>query len=139
MIDPNWVEEVDALEAHEYVLSLDGGASGIRDRNLLLSALARPQQHFAYATSPDIIELAATLTTRIVKNHPFVDGNKRTGFMLGVLFLEINGLRLNASEQAATAAVLALAASEIGEAEYADFLRQSTTPSTPAQTPPPGA
>ena len=126
MIDPNWVEEVDALEAHEYVLSLDGGASGIRDRNLLLSALARPQQHFAYATSPDIIELAATLTTGIVKNHPFVDGNKRTGFMLGVLFLEINGLRLNASEQAATAAVLALAASEIGEAEYADFLRQST-------------
>lgn len=138
MIDPEWVSEADALELHEYVLSLDGGASGVRDMNLLLSALARPQQHFAYAASPSVIELAATLTTGIVKNHPFVDGNKRTGFMAGVLFLETNGYRFIASEDAATAAVLALAASEMDEAGYAEFLRASTVPSGSGRTRLPG-
>lgn len=139
MIDPIWVNDADAFEIHEYILSLDGGASGIRDSNLLHSALARPRQHFAYATSPDIIDLAAALTTGVVKNHPFVDGNKRTGFLLGVLFLELNGLQFTASEDAATKSVLDLAASAIDEAAYADFLRKSTAPSTPSQTPPPGA
>lgn len=139
MIDPIWVDDTDALEIHEYILSLDGGASGIRDSNLLHSALARPHQHFAYATSPDIIDLAAALTTGIVKNHPFVDGNKRTGFLLGIMFLELNGLQFKASEDAATEAVLNLAASNIDETAYAAFLRKSTTPSALSQTPPPGA
>jgi death-on-curing protein len=139
MIDPIWVDDTDAFDIHEYILSLDGGASGIRDSNLLHSALARPRQHFAYATSPDIIDLAATLTTGIVKNHPFVDGNKRTGFLLGIMFLELNGLRFTASEDDATQMVLDLAASAIDEAAYAAFLRASTTPSALSQTPPPGA
>jgi len=138
MIDPIWVDDTDALRVHEFVLSLNGGASGVRDSNLLHSALARPRQHFAYATSPDIIDLAATLTTGIVKNHPFVDGNKRTGFMLGIFFLELNGVLFAASENDATQAVLDLAAGNIDEAAYAAFLRASTTPSTPSQTPPPG-
>ena len=138
MIDPIWVDETDAFEIHEYILSLDGGASGIRDENLLHSALARPRQHFAYATSPEIINLAAALTTGIVKNHPFLDGNKRTGFLLGILFLELNGIQFTATEDAATQAVLDLAAGNIDEASYASFLRASTTPSTPSQTPPPG-
>jgi death on curing protein len=139
MIDPIWVDDTDAFDIHEYILSLDGGASGIRDSNLLHSALARPRQHFAYATSPDIIDLAATLTTGIVKNHPFVDGNKRTGFLLGIMFLELNGIRFTASEDDATQAVLDLAASNLDETAYAAFLRASTTPSVLSQTPPPGA
>jgi death-on-curing protein len=140
MIEPVWVTEQDALEIHEYVLSLDGGASGIRDANLLHSALARPQQYFAYAPSPDLIEMAAKLTAGVVKNHPFLDGNKRTGFLLGLVFLECNGVGFTAPEDEATRAVLALAAGESGEPEYAAFLRRWTTaPSAPAQTPSPGA
>ncbi len=130
MIDPIWVEEVDAIEAHEYVLSLDGGATGIRDRSLLLSAIARPQQYFAYAPNPDIVEMAAKLTSGVVKNHPFVDGNKRTGFVLGILFLESNGMSFRAPELEATQTVLALAAGQIDESAYADFLRANSEPAT---------
>jgi death-on-curing protein len=139
MIEPIWITETSVLAFHEDLIARFGGASGVRDLSLLQSALARPLQHFAYAASPDLINLAATLTAGIVRNHPFVDGNKRTGFLAGVIFLELNGFNFNATREAATAAVLALAASEIDEAAYADFLRQSTTPSTPAQTPPPAA
>jgi death-on-curing protein len=64
---------------------------------LLKSALARPQQHFACAESPDIVDMAAVSTWGIVRNHPFVDGNKRTGFVVGILFLELNGYRFSAS------------------------------------------
>ena len=81
MIDPIWIDEKAVLEIHVRLLGLYGGASGVRDVNLLKSALARPLQHFAYADNPDIIDLAATLTVGIVRNHPFVDGNKRTGFL----------------------------------------------------------
>jgi death on curing protein len=86
---------------------------------LLESALARPQQHHAYAGSPDIVELAAIYTAGIVRNHPFVDGNKRTGF--------VAGYRFNASEEAAARAVLELAAGELDEAGYTAFLRANAT------------
>ncbi len=129
MIDPIWVDESDAIRIHEHILTLDGGASGLRDVTLLQSALARPQQYFAYADQPDIVEMAAKLTTGIVKNHPFLDGNKRTGFLLGIVFLESNGVLFSAPEEVATRTVLALAAGEIGEPEYAAFLRAWTTSS----------
>ena len=134
MIEPVWVDELDALKIHDYILTLDGGASGVRDTNLLKSAIARPQQYFAYAESPDIIEMAAKLTSGVVKNHPFVDGNKRTGFLLGALFLELNGVVLIAAEPDATRVVLALAAGQIDEAAYAEFLRASTVPSASSHT-----
>ena len=102
------------------------GRRGVRDQALLQSALARPRQLETYGQDVGLAELAAALTFGIVKNHPFVDGNKRTGFVAGVLFLELNGGRFMASEEAATKAVMALAAGELDEAGYAEFLRANT-------------
>ena len=118
-----WIDERDALALHERLLALHGGKHGLRDGGLLASALARPRQHHAYRPSADIIELAALYTASIVSNHPFVDGNKRTGFVVGILFLEINGYRFSASEETAAQAVLDLAAGKLEEAEYAAFVR----------------
>jgi death on curing protein len=113
------------LAAHDRLLAAHGGAEGLPDAGLLKSALARPRQHYAYS-SPDIVELAAIYTTGIVRNHPFVDGNKRTGFAVGVAFLELNGLVFQASEEEATQTVLALAAGDLDEAGYAEWLRANT-------------
>ena len=123
MTEPLWIEERDTLVLHDRLLALHGGAAGLRDDALLKSALARPQQIYAYADSPDLIELAAAYTVGIVRNHPFIDGNKRTGFVVGILFLELNGYRFSANEADAAQAVLALAASTLDEASYAAFLR----------------
>ena len=89
----------------------------------MASALARPRQHFAYARACDIAQLAAIYTGGIIGSHPVVDGNKRTGFLLGILFLELNGYRFTASEEDAANAVLALAAGGLAEIAYANFLR----------------
>jgi death on curing protein len=121
--EPVWIDERDALTLHDRLLALHGGAVGLRDDGLLKSALARPQQHFAYVESPDIVDMAAAYTSGIVRNHPFVDGNKRTGFVVGVLFLELNGYRFNASEEDAAQAVLELASGNLDEAGYIAFLR----------------
>jgi death-on-curing protein len=139
MTEPIWMSEAAVLAIHDRSLARHGGAPGVRDINLLLSALARPQQHFAYAGTEDIIELAAILTAGIVKNHPFVDGNKRTGFIAGVSFLKANSITFVASSAAVVQTVLDLAAGAIDESAYAAFLRASTTPSALSQTPPPGA
>ena len=118
-----WIDERDALALHDRLLALHGGAVGLRDDGLLKSALARPQQQFAYAESPDIVDMAAAYTWGIVRNHPFVDGNKRTGFVVGILFLELNGYRFNASEEDAAQMVLGLARGNLDEAGYIAFLR----------------
>ena len=123
MKEPVWIDERDALALHDRLLALHGGAVGLRDDGLLKSALARPQQHFAYAESPDIVDMAAAYTWGIVRNHPFVDGNKRTGFVVGVLFLEINGYRFNASEGDTAQILLELASGNLDEAGYIAFLR----------------
>lgn len=123
MKEPLWIDERDVLAIHDRLLVLHGGAAGVRDENLLKSALARSQQHYAYAESPDAIDLAAAYTGGIVRNHPFVDGNKRTGFVIGILFLEINGYSFTASEEDAANAVLQLAAAALDEAGYGAFLR----------------
>jgi death-on-curing protein len=120
---PVWIDERDALALHDHLLALHGGAAGLRDDALLKSALARSQQYLAYAESPDIIDMATAYTTGIVRNHPFVDGNKRTGFVVGILFLELNGYRFTATEEDAAQAVLALAAGHLDETGYSAFLR----------------
>lgn len=126
MIEPIWIDEQDAIAIHGRLLSLHGGAAGLRDDGLLRSALARPRQHHAYsATPPGIVPLAAIYTAGIVRNHPFIDGNKRTGFVTGILFLELNGYRFQASEEAAANAVLDLAAGKLGEAGYTAFLHDN--------------
>ncbi len=111
------------LAIHDRLLAAHGGASGLRDEGLLQSALARPRQHYAYAASQDTIEMAALYTAGIVSNHPFIDGNKRAGFVVGVLFLELNGFDFKASEEDATQAVLSLAAGTLDEAAYTAWLR----------------
>ena len=122
MKEPIWIDERDALALHDRLLALHGGAAGLRDDGMLKSALARPQQYFAYAESADIIDIATAYTAGIVRNHPFVDGNKRTGFVVGILFLELNGYRFTASEEDAAQAVVGLAAGSLDESGYSAFL-----------------
>ncbi len=122
MKEPLWVDERITLAIHARMLTLYGGAPGLRDEGLLQSALARPQQLFAYAESPKLIDMAAAYTAGIVRNHPFVDGNKRTGFVVGVLFLETNGSRFTAAEEDATRAVLDLAAGLLDEKGFVLWL-----------------
>ena len=121
MSEPIWIDAADVLAIHDRLLVEHGGAEGLRDEALLHSGLGRPLNHIAYASS-DIIELATIYTAGIVQNHPFVDGNKRTGFVVGVLFLELNGYRFRASEEAAAQAVLELAAGTLDKKGYCAFL-----------------
>jgi death-on-curing protein len=121
--DPVWIDERDALALHARLLALDGGPAGVRERGLLESALARPRQIHAYAAKPDIVAMAAAYTAGIVRNHPFLDGNKRTGFIVGVLFLETNGYLFTASEEDAAQSVLSLAAGTIDEIAFAAWMR----------------
>jgi death on curing protein len=125
MSEPIWIEDELVLAIHDRLLVEHGGGAGVRDESLLQSALSRPLNHMAYASS-DIIELAAKYTAGIVQNHPFVDGNKRTGFVIGVLFLELNGYRFTASEEAAAQAVLELAAGTLDETNFCEFLRANS-------------
>ncbi len=126
MTEPVWIEARDALTLHARLLALHGGAAGLRDEALLQSALARPRQLYAYGEAPGIIEMATAYTAGIVGNHPFVDGNKRAGFVVGILFLELNGYRFSATEEDAAQAVRELAACTLDEAAYASFLRANS-------------
>ena len=126
MTEVIWIDLPEVLAIHARQLDEHGGASGLRDFDLLESALARPRQRHAYG-DPDAFDLAAVYTAATIANHPFVDGNKRTGFVVGVLFLELNGPTLTASEADATQAVLDLAAGEINEDQFATWLRANST------------
>ena len=107
------------------MLSQYGGSEGLRDENMLESALAKPRQLFAYG-KPTMSDLAASYIFGLVKNHPFIDGNKRTGFMLGAGFLERNGYEFHASEAEAVVRTLALAAGEMSESEFAAWLKANS-------------
>ena len=111
--------------AHEQSLARFGGSAGLRDEGLLDSALGKPVNLFAYG-QPTIFELAGSYAFGLVKNHPFIDGNKRSGFVVALTFLQINGWRLEASEVDATLRTLALAAGEMSEAAYADWLKANS-------------
>ncbi len=125
MNEPVWVEEADCLSFHEKLLARFGGAAGLRDRGLLLSALARPKQLFAYE-KPTMFSLAAAYAHGIVKNHPFFDGNKRSGLLAAALFLESNGVRFSATEESATLKTLQLAAGDITADDFAAWLAETT-------------
>ena len=121
-----WLDERDALIIHERLLVQHGGLKGVRDLASLHAALARPKQHHSYADRVDVVELAALYVDGIVRGHPFADGNKRTGFVLGILFLELNGYRFTATEEDAAQAVIALASGKAGHEEFAEFLRANS-------------
>lgn len=121
MKEPRWIVREECLALHDMLLAQYGGCAGLRESGLLDSALARPLQVYFYG-SPSLPELAASYAAGIIKNHPFLDGNKRTGFMMGAGFLELNGMEFTASEAEAVVRTLALAAGEISEAAYAEWL-----------------
>ncbi len=110
------------IAMHDEQIAAHGGSLGVRDAGLLSSALARPQNQAVYG-EPSVFDLAAAYAFGIIRNHPFVDGNKRTGFLAAYVFLDLNGWELMASEAEAMAAVLALAANEMDEAGFADWIR----------------
>ena len=120
-----WLPREVLIAVHEEQLAEHGGAAGLRDEGLFDSALARPRQLANYG-EPDVADLAAAYAFGLVRNHPFIDGNKRTGFVLGVLLLELNGFVFDAAEEDAARAVIALAAGELDEAGYAAFLRDGS-------------
>ena len=124
MKEPFWVLREVVLTLHDVLLAEFGGPPGIRDETLLDSALARPQQMFHYQ-DPDLFALATAYIYGILKNHPFVDGNKRTAFMTGFVFLAKNGKQLNAPEAETTQAILDLTADTMTEAEFALWLKKN--------------
>ena len=125
MTEPFWVECEDCLAMHEKLLERFGGLKGIRDEGLLESALNKPRHLFSYG-KPTVFEMAASYAVGIVKNHPFLDGNKRTGFVAAALFIEANGYLFQASEEEAVLETLALAAGETAEADYAAWLAKNS-------------
>lgn len=125
MTEPFWVEREDCLAMHEKLLERFGGLKGIRDEGLLESALNKPRHLFSYG-QPTVFEMAASYAVGIVKNHPFLDGNKRTGFVAAALFIEANGYLFQASEEEAVLETLALAAGETAEADYAAWLAKNS-------------
>jgi len=124
MTDPVWLSDDLPLVLHERLVADFGGSAGVRDRGLLESAMARPRQRDAHG-SPSIAELAASYAAGVVRNHRFIDGNKRVGFMLAYTFLVRNGYRLIASEAAATRAVLDLASGAMTEDGFAQWLEDN--------------
>jgi death on curing protein len=121
MIEPRWLLERTVLQLHVMLLAEHGGAGGVRDITLLASALDRPKNRFSYKPDNSLFDLAAAYSFGIARNHPFVDGNKRTAFMSGALFLEINGYQLTASEPDVVITFQTLAAGSIKEKKLAQW------------------
>ena len=128
MAEPVWVDKALLLRLHEEILTLTGGASGVRDEGLLDSALARPLNRYAYEGQDDLVALAATYAVAVAKNHPFVDGNKRAAFVCLGLFLLDNGLSLEASDEDATATMLKVAAGDMDIEALAEWLKGRVAP-----------
>ena len=125
MKEPVWINLEDCLAFHDGLLARFGGLAGVRDEGLLHSALNRPQQLLNYE-KPTLHQIAACYAYGIAKNHPFLDGNKRSALMACAMFLECNGFVFTASEEDAILQTLGLAASEVSEAEYADWLKANS-------------
>ena len=117
-----WINKQALLLLHDESLAMHGGLSGLRDEGLLDSALARPLNLAAYG-EPDVAELAASYGVGLAKNHPFADGNKRAAFLAVGLFLYLNGYRLTATQADATLTMLAVAAGDMNEPAFADWIR----------------
>lgn len=127
MSEPEWLDIDVVLDLHAEQLALFGGADGIRDRGLLEFELARPINKFAYGETV-IAALVAAYGCGIARNHPFVDGNKRTALAAMIVFLALNGLDLDAPPEDVTAIVLSLAAGEVTEEVLADWIARQTRP-----------
>jgi death-on-curing protein len=122
-----WIDAAVILAVHEEQLAEHGGAAGIRDANMLESALARPR-NLAHYGEPDAAALAAAYGFGLARNHPFIDGNKRSAFVAVELFLQLNGLRLDAPDVDCVMVMLSLAAGDIDEPAFAAWLRERSAP-----------
>ncbi|HPX89705.1 MAG TPA: type II toxin-antitoxin system death-on-curing family toxin [Methylophilaceae bacterium] len=120
-----WLNNAVILAVHDEQLAEHGGISGIRDEGMFLSAMSRAQNLAAYG-SPDYAELAAAYGVGLAKNHPFLDGNKRTAFVAMELFLMLNAYELKANDVNCTLTMLAVAAGEMDEAAFAAWVRENT-------------
>ena len=125
MTGPAWLLKPAVVAVHNMLIVRFGGLAGLRDDGLLDSALARPINLHHYEDHTELPRLAASYAAGIIQNHPFVDGNKRTGFIAAYMFLALNGTTLQADEISATTMTLSLASSEIDETAYATWLAQN--------------
>jgi len=121
MREPLWIESEETLAIHDMMLAQHGGLAGVRDQGLLDSALSRPRNAFHHGQR-SLFRLAGAYAGGIIQNHPFNDGNKRTGFLVAATFLEVNGLTLRAPESEVVAATVALAGRELSEVAYSKWL-----------------
>lgn len=122
-----WVDSDVVLAIHEEQLAEHGGADGVRDMGLLESALARPQNLLAYG-SPDVADLAAAYAAGIARNHPFIDGNKRTAWVVAETFVELNGSEIAAEDAGAYEVMLSLAEGRIDESAFGAWMRPQIKP-----------
>ena len=122
-VEPVWLDAVDAIAIHDRQLAEHGGGTGVRDQGMLESALGRPINRWAYGED-DPAALAAAYAFGLARNHPFVDGNKRTAWVLARLFLALNRHTLRFAAEDAIRTMLALAGGELSEEELADWFRQ---------------
>jgi len=131
-----WLSRQLILAIHDEQLREHGGASGLRDEGLLDSALARPLNRAGYG-EPDIAELAAVYALGIARNHPFIDGNKRTAYVALEGFLALNGVALTATDVEAVIAMLQMAAGDLSDEEFIAWVRAHAAPRPRSGTPPP--
>lgn len=125
MSEIKWLLEETVYAIHKRQISEHGGSDGVRDEGLLLSALARPQNLLAYSEeTPDISALAASYGFGIAKNHPFIDGNKRTALVVTRTFLLLNGFNLNATQEEKYLTFLKLAEGNLTEEELAAWIKE---------------
>lgn len=129
-IEPVWLDAGLAMAIHDRQLAEHGGGVGVRDEGMLDSALSRPLNQWTYGED-DLCALAAAYAFGVAKNHPFIDGDKRTAWVLARLFLVLNAVELSFTSEDAIATVLALAAGELSEEEMADWFRTHLVPAQP--------
>jgi death on curing protein len=132
-VEPRWISKKALLLLHEESLADFGGARGLRDDGLLESALARPQNAYAYKPESAIAELAASYAFGLAKNHAFVDGNKRAAFLSIGLFLAINGYRLKADQVDAIQTMLSVASGQLNEEGLAAWIARNAVLSEPSK------
>jgi death-on-curing protein len=124
MNEPQWILDEVVLAIHQRQLAEHGGLAGVRDAGLLASALARPKNLFAYSDpKPDLAALSASLACGIAKNHPFLDGNKRTAYVLCRTFLQLNGKDIEATDVEKYLTFLGLADGSVSEERLVDWIR----------------
>ncbi|MBF4509049.1 MAG: type II toxin-antitoxin system death-on-curing family toxin [Aeromicrobium sp.] len=129
--EPRWVSRVVVDAVHVDLIRTHGGMPGVRDEDLLESALARPRQRWAYDASADLAVLAASYGFGLARNHPYHDGNKRVAFMAMAVFVGLNGFELVADEADVVTTIVALAAGALDEDALAEWVRVRLAPRGP--------